>query len=660
MLKNPGERIKEIDSRLEELPKGTLTYKTINGKKQPYIQQTVNGKSVSYYVKVAEREQILLEFEERSRLQEEKKHLIAYVKSLADILKKNPYLGAKVGCGYQNFQDFACGRQFYVDKTHFITEWLHTDVKVTLITRPRRFGKTTLLSTVENYFDPRYSGHPEYFEELRVWKDKASREKYGTIPTVSVSFGSCKGSNYRQAIRGILSSFYFLYGKYEELETSEKLKKKEKEKFVSMREAFWNREVEAIEEGIPCLCKLLYKHYGVKPLILLDEYDTPLLEAYTDGYWDEMIGTCRQLFHKVFKENDYYSRAIITGVTRVSKNSLFSDMNNIEVNSVTSRAYSDCCGFTEQEVADALKCQNLDRMQEVKAMYDGFIFGGRKDIYNPWSICNYLRHGELVSYWINTSSNKLIGDIIRRHPVRSKHEIEQLMTGEPVHKRIDENITFQFLDGDENSLWSLLLAVGYIKADNVVKDNGITECDVSVTNQEVMYMFRTEIRGMFFNGNALYNDFIEALLKHQPEELSDIMMDITYPSMSYFDTASGPAERVPENFYHGLVLGLIVSLRDQYRIVSNRESGRGRYDIAMYPLQKDMDAFIIEFKVHDSRREASIEQTAENALKQIEEKAYEADLLAVGIPKERIYKLGFAFQGKDVWVMQAEDVVRNN
>lgn len=617
-------------------------------------QQNIHFISFSYYVKVSESEMTLLELEKTSRSPEEKQHLTVYCKDLQDILKGNPYLDAKVSCGYQDFRDFACGRQFYVDKTHFISEWIRSEAKVTLITRPRRFGKTTLLSTVENYFDPGFSEHPEYFEKLKVWQDSKARKWYGRIPVISVSFGSCKGTAYAQAIRGMINSFYTMYEVHGELLQSKTLDEDDKAEYKSMREEFRRGNTENTEVAIPRLCRLLYRHYGTKPIILLDEYDTPLLEAYTDGYWHEMIGTCRQLFHCAFKENPYYSRAIITGVTRVTKNSLFSDMNNIEVDTVTCEAYCDCFGFTEKEVADALKCQNIDKMQEVKAMYDGFIFGGRRDIYNPWSICNYLRQGKLLSYWTNTSSNKLIGEIIRKHPVRSKHEIEQLMAGNIVHKKINENVSFQYLDGDENSLWSLLLAVGYIKADNVIKHGEITECDVSVTNQEVMEMFRYEILAMFENGNAIYGDFVNALLKHRTEELSDILMDIAYTSISYFDVGKRPSERAPENFYHGLVLGLIVSLRDKYRIVSNRESGRGRYDIAMYPLQEGQDAFIMEFKVYDAQKETNLTETAENALRQIEEKAYESDLVAAGIPKERIYKLGFAFAGKDVLVMQKD------
>ena len=648
---NPKQRIAEIDNRLQELPKGTLTYKKINGKSQPYVQRTVEGKSVSYYVKLSEREQVFLEFQERTELLEEREHLLAYVESLKKILSRNPYLDANVGLGYQNFLDFVCGKRFYVDKTHFIPEWLASDARITLITRPRRFGKSMLLSTVRTFFDPMYADHPEYFKKLQVWKDKDCRRLFGTIPVISVSFGSCKGNHFEQAMRGVTLGLYNMYVQHEYLRESSRLNEEEKAEYRRIVASFSEQRTEYVEVSIQKLCELLCKHYGVFPIILMDEYDTPLLEAYTDGYWDETINTFRQLFHTTFKENDFFYRAIITGVTRISKNSLFSDLNNLEVDTVTCDAYSDCFGFTEQEVMDAFKCQDIDTIRDVKAMYDGFTIGRHQDIYNPWSICNYMRQRELIGYWVNTSSNKLVGDIIRRHPVESKYEIERLMAGEKVHKRINEGITFQYLEGDENSLWSLLLAVGYIKAENIVRSVEGIECDVSVTNYEVMAMFKTEILGMFHNGWSAYGRFAEALLAHKMELMNEYLQTITYTSISYFDVADGPKERTPENFYHGLVLGLIVSLRDRYRIVSNRESGRGRYDSAMYPLQENTDAFIMEFKVQDRKKETNLEQTAKNALQQIVDKNYEADLLAAGVPAERIYKLGFAFAGKDVLVV---------
>lgn len=651
MCLNPKQRIAEIDNRLQELPKGTLTYKKINGKSQPYVQRTVEGKSVSYYVKLSEREQVFLEFQERTELLEEREHLLVYVESLKKILSRNPYLDANVGLGHQNFLDFVCGKRFYVDKTHFIPEWLASDARITLITRPRRFGKSMLLSTVRTFFDPMYADHPEYFKKLQVWKDKDCRRLFGTIPVISVSFGSCKGNHFEQAMRGVTLGLYNMYIQHEYLRESPKLSEEEKAEYRRIVASFSEQRTEYVEISIQKLCELLYKHYGKFPIILMDEYDTPLLEAYTDGYWDETINTFRQLFHTTFKENDFFYRAIITGVTRISKNSLFSDLNNLEVDTVTCDAYSDCFGFTEQEVMDAFKCQDIDTIRDVKAMYDGFTIGRHQAIYNPWSICNYMRQRELIGYWVNTSSNKLVGDIIRRHPVESKYEIERLMAGEKVHKRINEGITFQYLEGDENSLWSLLLAVGYIKAENIVRSAEGIECDVSVTNREVMAMFKTEILGMFHNGWSAYGRFAEALLAHKMELMNEYLQTITYTSISYFDVADGPKERTLENFYHGLVLGLIVSLRDRYRIVSNRESGRGRYDIAMYPLQENTDAFIMEFKVQDRKKETDLEQTAKNALQQIVDKNYEADLLAAGVPEERIYKLGFAFAGKDVLVV---------
>ncbi len=647
-------KIDMIDARLEELPKGTLTYKNINGKRQPYIQRTIDGKSVSYYVKVADREEILVEFEERSELLEMKKRLQAYWEALNSILKNNPYLAGGVGCGQQNFEKYAKDRLFYVDKTGFIIEWLESGDDVTLITRPRRFGKTLLLSTVEHFFDPRFADHPEYFDKLAVWKNPLSRQKFGKVPVVSVSFGGCKGIDYRQSIKGMVLSMHNMYEAHNYLADSDKLSDTERNKYSRVKEALFMGDDSEVETAIQNLCMLLYKHHGVYPLILLDEYDTPLIEAYTDGYWDEMIATCRQIFQYSLKENPYFGRVLITGITRVSKSSLFSDLNNVKVYTMTSDKYTDCCGFTEKEVMDALKCHDIDRMRAVKAMYDGFIIGSRKDIYNPWSVNNYMCEGQLQSFWVNTSSNKLIGDIIRRHPVRSKYEIEQLVNGEVIHKCINENITFRYLDGDENSLWSLLLAVGYIKADNVVKRGEITECDVSVTNQEVMEMFKHEIKGMMDDGDANYNYFVKALLGHKIDDLNETLLDITYTSVSYFDVGKRPSDKGPENFFHGLVLGLIVSLKDRYKIVSNRESGRGRYDIAMYPKSVDMDAFIMEFKVRDAICEDNLEQTAERAIRQIDDKNYTADLLAAGVPENRIYKLGFAFEGKDSYVMEVQ------
>ena len=653
MSTNPTKRIEEIDRRLEELPKGTLTYKKINGKEQPYIQRTIDGKSVSYYVKVSEREQVFMEFEERTKLLEEKRHLTAYAEGLKDILKHNPYLSAKVVIGYQDFEDFTCGQQFYVDKTHFITEWLREGTKITLITRPRRFGKTTLLSTVRMFFDPRYADHPEYFCKLRVWQDERSRSMFGSTPVISTSFGGCKGIDYKQSIRGMMGQLDTMYAHHEYLLDSPRLTEEDKETFKETRWGLFHNDTGHIENSIKKLCELLYKHFGVKPIVLIDEYDTPLIEAYTDGYWDEMITTCRQLFHSTLKENDYLGRAIITGVTKVSKNSLFSDLNNLLVATVTDDIYTDCCGFTEQEVMDALKCQNIDDMKKVKEMYDGFIIGHQKDIYNPWSIINFLKFKSLKTYWADSSSNGLINSLVQKGSPYIKTMIENLISGEKINVIVDEQIVFSELDYSEDAVWSLMLASGYLKVDRYEMDNrtGKRQYDLKVTNHETMLMFEQMIEDWFTEEDSAYGNFKDALLAGDLDYMNQFMNQVALQTFSSFDTGGKPSEELePERFYHGFVLGLIVDLAGKYRITSNRESGFGRYDVVMEPLKENLDAIVMEFKVQNTSKEKSLEETVEHALRQIQEKQYDTELLARGITKERIRHYGFAFRGKKVLI----------
>ena len=637
MSTNPTKRIEEIDRRLEELPKGTLTYKKINGKEQPYIQRTIDGKSVSYYVKVSEREQVFMEFEERTKLLEEKRHLTAYAEGLKDILKHNPYLSAKVVIGYQDFEDFTCGQQFYVDKTHFITEWLREGTKITLITRPRRFGKTTLLSTVRMFFDPRYADHPEYFCKLRVWQDERSRSMFGSTPVISTSFGGCKGIDYKQSIRGMMGQLRTMYGHHEYLLDSPRLSDRDKELFKETKCAFFNNDTSYIENSIRYLCELLYKHFGVKPIVLIDEYDTPLIEAYTDGYWDEMITTCRQLFHNTLKENDYLGRAIITGVTKVSKNSLFYDLNNLLVATVTDDIYTDCCGFTEQEVMDALKCQNIDDMKKVKEMYDGFIIGHQKDIYNPWSILNYLDSQQYTTYWANTSANSLVAKLVREGNRNIKSKFEKLLCGECIWSEIDEQIVYDQLNGNEQAVWSLLLASGYLKVLSYEKYKDIPEgtepkYQLALTNLEVKLMFHRMIHDWFAMARPDYNDFIKAMFAGDVDAMNEYMNRVALQTFSYFDTGDRASGAEPERFYHGFVLGLLVDLQDRYYLKSNRESGFGRYDVMLEPKNPGKDnAVILEFKVRSTRKEKSLEETAQSAITQIRERKYSEELKMKGI-----------------------------
>ena len=644
-MSNPKERLKDIEDRLDSLPKGTLTYKTINGKKQPYIQRTIDGKSVSYYIKLSNREEILLQFEERSRLLEEKKHLLSYVDGLKNILDKNPMLDKRLAIGYQDFGFYMSDERFYVDKTLLIKEWWETDAQVCLITRPRRFGKTLSLSMIEHFFSPELKSCKNPFEKFNIWKEQDYRELYGNIPVIFISFGAVKGDTFESSINAMIRAVHDAFEKYEHVLGEYKDFKLYEARLGDLSQSY-------LASSIKVLTDLLYKHYKQKPIILLDEYDTPLTEGYTYGYWDEMISVYRAFFNNTFKQGTSLGRGLITGVTRVAKNSLYSDANNIKAFSVTDDRFSDKFGFTKEEVEAALICHNIDEMQTVKAMYDGFIFGKTRDIYNPWSIVNYMDSRQPVAYWINSASNDMIGHLIRKYPKELKLEVEDLMQGKSLHKEINENIVYEYLEENKEIFWSLLLATGYIKADNVAKDENGTSCDISITNRETRSMFENQIIEMFSNGRTYYSSIEDALLKHKLEELNYYVGDMVYDCVSFFDTGKGRGNRAPENFYHGFVLGLLVRLKDRYQIKPNRESGLGRYDICLIPLDAGKDAFVLEFKIKDDKKEKSLEETADRAIDQAVSKEYTAELESLGIPAANIYIQGWAFENKDVLIKE--------
>ena len=563
----------------------------------------------------------------------------------------------KIAIGKQSFEDIRKKDCFYIDKTDFIKDWWESADDVTLITRPRRFGKTLNMDMLKCFFSNQYEGRKELFEGLDIWKDEEYRELQGTYPVIFLSFADIKGNTFEMARQQICIKILDLYEENEYLLEGDILGESEKAfyKSVSM-----DMSDAIISTSLNKLCVFMYKYYGKKVIIILDEYDTPMQEAYMNGYWDELVALTRSLFNSTFKTNPYLERGIMTGITRVSKESIFSDLNNLVVVTTTSNQYNTAFGFTEEEVFTALEEQEIsDEKEKVKEWYDGFTFGNKKDIYNPWSIINFLDEKKYKLYWADSSSNALVNKLIRTAPGEIKEKMESLISGESIETYIDEQIVFEQLDLDENAIWSLLLASGYLKVEYVKSEDETGETldfpiySLRITNREVRSMFLKMFKGWFNRSLSAYNNFVKSLLNGDIESMNEYMDRVTRGVISYFDTGKTPSDEEPERFYHGLVLGLMVDQVDNYILSSNRESGFGRYDIMLEPIDKNNEKYpgiVIEFKVFNQKKEDTLEETVENALRQIKEKDYDAELIKRGVKEENIYHYGFAFKGKEVLI----------
>ena len=541
---------------------------------------------------------------------------------------------------------------FYIDKTDFIKEWWEYSDMVTLITRPRRFGKTLNLSMAECFFSNRSANRGDLFEGLSIWQSEEYRKMQGTYPVIFLSFAPIKTGRIDEIKAALKQIVADVYREYRFIMEAQIFHQKDQEDFDAVSKQMDDMTAYT---ALNRLCSYLYQYYHQNVIVMLDEYDTPMQEAWIAGNWDETVDFFRSFFNYTFKSNKYLCRGLITGITRISKESIFSDLNNLEVVTTTSEKYTTSFGFTEKETFEALEQAGLGaEQQKVKQWYDGFTFGSQRDMYNPWSIVSFLnKKGRYETYWANTSSNRLVNSLIQRGNSEIKKTMEALLQGNSFLANLDEQIMLNQLVGSTDAVWSLLLATGYLKVLNVraekPDDDGMMQYTLALTNLEVKKLFHKMIKGWFGDNAQLpYNDFIKALILDDVDSMNEFMNRIALCSFSNFDTAKGASGNdAPERFYHGFVLGLMVELAGRFRIMSNRESGFGRYDIVLVPVDQEKDnAYIIEFKVHKPAKEKGLEETVKHALNQIEEKQYAVQLISEGMRPDQIRKYGFAFAGK--------------
>ena len=559
-----------------------------------------------------------------------------------------------ISIGAQGFEDIRTHGDFYVDKTSFVRDWWLTRDQVTLVCRPRRFGKTLNLDTVRCFLSTEFAGRgEELFSGLEVWSNPDMRALQGTVPVIMLSLAAVKQGDLPSMMSRINLLVCSLYGDHRYLIGWEGLTDEDR---AFIERVNYDMDAQTCARSLNKLCSMLHRFHGTKPVVLLDEYDAPMQEAWAGGFWDEASHFMRDLMNSTFKTNPALGRGLITGVTRVSRESIFSDLNNLRVVTASTSAYQTCFGFTQEEVDAALKEYGLScRREGVRDWYDGFTFGGVPDIYNPWSITQFIKNDGIIdTYWANTSGNGLVSSVIRRGDEYLKRDFETLLAGGEVEKLIDEQVVFSELYRRPNAVWALLLAAGYVTSPGPVPADVVhTPRRLALTNKEVASTFDRMVEGWFADAETRYDQFTRAILTGDARTATRYLADVTRACISSFDGGNRPAESEPERFYHGLVLGMLVHLRGRYSVESNRESGYGRYDVALVPTDGSAGsdpAVVLEFKVFDEYDELTLADTVARAHQQIEERGYVAGLVERGISPERIHIYGVAFRGKEVLV----------
>ncbi|MBW7877050.1 MAG: AAA family ATPase [Candidatus Cloacimonetes bacterium] len=551
----------------------------------------------------------------------------------------------KIPIGYSDFKEILSNPNFlYVDKTGLIEEFLEDQSKILLITRPRRFGKTLNLSTLRYFFNQEGAlENRKLFDGLKVFQNEQAMAEQGKRPVIYLTFKDCKTKTWEES-QGLIRL----------------LLAKTVEEFIDMFQDGTGpsenvlKSVYSGKAQYEEMCGLLLhlssvcqKQTGIPPLILIDEYDVPLQSAWTEGYWDEAITFFRNFFSAGFKDNPYLWRGVITGCLRVARESMFTGMNNLKVCGVSATDYSKHFGFTVPEVKQLIQDYNLKPIEaQIESWYNGYIFG-ETEIYNPWSILNLIEQkGVFRPYWMNTSGNDLIKEILGRAGVDAKKDLEDLMAGKSITVPLQEQVVFQEIENTPANLWNFLYFTGYLKAVKIEVPPTVPKALVhlEIPNSEVAQIFDDSVQYWFASSKSLslLQNLRTCLRDGDEEEFEDIFRELVSDSFSYFDIDG----KKPEKFYHGFVLGLIVSFSDTWHIRSNRESGLGRCDILMFPTDSKDFGVVIELKTHRSRKESDLIETAQRALKQIEDRQYEQELRSQGATK--IMKIGIGFMGKNL------------
>ncbi|RQN01310.1 AAA family ATPase [Clostridium butyricum] len=551
--------------------------------------------------------------------------------------------------GTSNFKELIEENHFFVDKSLLIKEFVQNGAKVILTPRPRRFGKTLNMSMIKHFFDiENKEENKNLFKGLKIENEKEIMKMQGRYPVIFLSFKDQKHFNFNNLEESISILISHLFRDYEYLLDSEKLSELDKKEL----KRYMAKEASVIEYsgGLNVLMKFMYKHYNEKIIVLIDEYDVPLQEAFIRGYYEEALVLVRNILTAGLKDNVYLEKALVTGILRVAKESIFSGLNNLEVNTILGLNFNDKFGFEEEEVKDLLQYYDLEcKMDEVKNWYNGYMFGG-KVIYNPWSVLNYIKNNEqgFMPYWINSSGNELIKRLLSRGTKETKECLEELIKGNAITKIVDDHIVMKDVDEDEENIWSFLTMSGYLKPIKQELIRGKIKCDLKIPNEEVHIFYENLIEKWFKESltSQNYNTMLKALITKDIETFDEIFTEFIMRNMSYFDVSG----KEPEKVYHAFVLGMIVSLNNEYEVKSNKESGYGRYDVMLIPRDASNLGIIIEFKRIKETNSKTIKTGIEEALKQIEENKYEAELIDRGVGD--ILKLAIVFKGKKVKIVE--------